>query len=123
MGIDTKSTLHGKAETEVFQLLIDAYRMRCQDESAYSTSMPKNSLYDGGDPIVGFKEFLDKAQVSSLLVCLASDIEMPPSIAVVGLSFWRYMALPVSESLLTLECRRAEGSCHRGGVRRRPVLV
>lgn len=66
MGLDTKSTLHGKPEPEVFKLLIDAYRMRCQDESAYSLSMPKNSLYDGGDPSVGFKDFLNKVQVSSL---------------------------------------------------------
>lgn len=62
LGLDSKTMLHGKSEAEVYKTLLDSYRMRCQDESAYSLSMPKDSLYDGGDPKVGFKQFLDKAK-------------------------------------------------------------
>jgi splicing suppressor protein 51 len=62
LGLNSKTFLHGRPEAEVFTLLIDSYRMRMQDESAYSLSMPKNSLYDGGDPAVGFREFLNKAK-------------------------------------------------------------
>jgi splicing suppressor protein 51 len=62
LGLDSKRILHAKEEKEVFKWLIDSYRMRCQDESAFSLSMPKNSLYDGGHPAVGFREFLDKVK-------------------------------------------------------------
>jgi mitochondrial splicing suppressor protein 51 len=68
LGMDTKTMLHGKPESEVFKLLIDSYRMRCQDESAFSLTTPKNSLYDGGDPAVGFREFLDKAKAHGMVL-------------------------------------------------------
>ena len=62
LGFSSKTWLHDKPESEVFKLLIDSYRMRVQDESMYSLTMPKNSLYDNGDPAVGFKDFLKKAE-------------------------------------------------------------
>lgn len=62
LGLNSKTFLTGRSEQEVYRLPIDSYRMRMHDESAFSRTVPKNSLYDRGDPVIGFMEFLTKAE-------------------------------------------------------------
>lgn len=62
LGLNTKTWLHGKPETEVFTLLIDSYRMRVEDEYKFRGDVDEDSLYGGGDPTIGFRRFLRKAE-------------------------------------------------------------
>lgn len=50
-------------EKEAFTFLIDAYRLRQEDEYQYTGEVECNSVYDGADTsLPGFQDFLDLAQ-------------------------------------------------------------
>ena len=64
-GLDSKTWLHGKPESEVFKLLCDSYRMRVEDDYAFRGDVSEDSIYGGGDPAKGFRRFLIKAEERS----------------------------------------------------------
>lgn len=55
-----KKYLHGKPEKEVYELLIDTYRMRMEDEYTFTGDVDIDSLYGGGNPLSGFRRFMKK---------------------------------------------------------------
>ena len=65
LGWKTSTWLHGRPESEVFTLLIDSYRMRVEDEYCYRGDISDDSIYGQGDPTVGFRRFLQKAEKKS----------------------------------------------------------
>ncbi|VUC35463.1 unnamed protein product [Clonostachys rosea] len=53
--------LHGRPETDVYRLLIDAYRLRVEDEYTMEGKMDNDSLYAGsGSGLKGFRRFVDR---------------------------------------------------------------
>ncbi|KAK4209280.1 cytochrome P450 [Rhypophila decipiens] len=54
--------LHDRPEKDVFTLLIDAYRLRVDDEYKFDGIASPDSLYSGGDPVIGFQRFLDSVE-------------------------------------------------------------
>jgi len=55
-------------EEKAMTILIDSYRMRVEDELNFRGNEAKDSIYDGGDPVKGFRRYLVKAEsVSGLL--------------------------------------------------------
>ncbi|KAL8828995.1 MAG: hypothetical protein Q9191_002275 [Dirinaria sp. TL-2023a] len=56
------ATLHQLPEQEVYTYLIDAYRMRVEDEYVFTGEVGYDSLYGGGEPIKDFRRFLTKAE-------------------------------------------------------------
>ena len=52
--------LHNIPEKEAFQKLIDSYRLRVEDEYTFQGSL--SGVYDGRDPMRGFRRFLNKAE-------------------------------------------------------------
>ncbi|PKS11524.1 hypothetical protein jhhlp_003289 [Lomentospora prolificans] len=58
--LGNKTWLHDRPEVDVYALLIDAYRMRVEDEYNIEGNITKGSLYDGAaDGLGGFRNFLD----------------------------------------------------------------
>ena len=54
--------LHDRAEEEVFDLLLDAFRFRCEDDFNLAGRAEPNTIYTRAkDSSVGFRRFLDKA--------------------------------------------------------------
>ncbi|CAH0057614.1 unnamed protein product [Clonostachys solani] len=63
--------LHDRPETDVYRLLIDAYRLRVEDEYKMEGKIDNDSLYAGsGSGLKGFRRFLD---------CVASHAGLLPS--------------------------------------------
>ncbi|KAL9109593.1 MAG: hypothetical protein Q9227_005773 [Pyrenula ochraceoflavens] len=63
--IRNKTYLHSMSETDVFGHLIDAYRLRVEDEYTFTGDVDLDSLYAGGDAAAarrGFKKFVLKAE-------------------------------------------------------------
>ena len=56
------SALHNLPEKTVYNHLIDAYRLRVEDDYTFTGSIRHDSLYGGGQPIKDFRRFLDKAE-------------------------------------------------------------
>ena len=56
------SSLHQLPEKEVYTFLIDAYRMRVEDEYVFTGDISEDSLYGGGQPIKEFRRFLNKTE-------------------------------------------------------------
>ena len=55
--------LHDRPETDVYRLLIDAYRFRVEDNYNLEGDVDEDSLYNGApDGLRGFQRFLDIAQ-------------------------------------------------------------
>lgn len=46
----------------MYTLLVDSYRMRVEDECNFRGDISEDSLYGGGNPVVGFRRFLQKAE-------------------------------------------------------------
>ena len=65
LGLSTRTWLHNRPEAEVFTLLIDSYRMRVEDEYTYRGDVSDDSIYGGGNPVPGFRRFLQKAEACS----------------------------------------------------------
>lgn len=65
LGLNSSTWLHNRPEPEVFTLLIDSYRMRVEDECNFRGDIDDDSLYGGGDPTIGFRRFLQKAEKKS----------------------------------------------------------
>ncbi len=60
--LNDKKYLHDRPEKAVFKLLVDCYRLRMDDDSKFSTSADKDSLYGRApDSIAGFQRFLRRA--------------------------------------------------------------
>lgn len=59
------SMLQDPKEEKVFKHLIDAYRLRVEDEYVMTGDVSMDSLYGGGNPMNGFKKFLTKAEKKS----------------------------------------------------------
>ncbi|KAL8868943.1 MAG: hypothetical protein Q9174_004646 [Haloplaca sp. 1 TL-2023] len=57
-----KNSLDGLPEKDVYTHLIDAYRLRIEDEYTFTGDVSMNSLYGGGNPIKDFRRFLNKAE-------------------------------------------------------------
>lgn len=61
--------LHGRAEEDVFQLLIDAYRLRVEDQYKFTGEADDDSVYGGAaSGIAGFQRFLADAEKSPNLL-------------------------------------------------------
>ena len=58
--LNDKTYLHSMSETDVYDQLTDAYRMRIEDEYVFRGDA--SGLYGGEDPRPGFKRFLNKAE-------------------------------------------------------------
>ena len=59
--LDNGTWLHGRPEKDVFRLLIDAYRMRMEDNYKFDGECDEDSIYGGSrDGVAGFQRFLDK---------------------------------------------------------------
>jgi splicing suppressor protein 51 len=57
--LDRGTWLHDRPETDVYRLLIDAYRMRCEDDYAFGGGADEDSIYSGAaDGLAGFRRFL-----------------------------------------------------------------
>ena len=66
--LDNGTWLHGRSEKDVFQLLIDAYRLRMDDMHKMEGRADADSLYGGAkDGSQGFKGFLDRVERAGLL--------------------------------------------------------
>ncbi|KAK7216906.1 hypothetical protein V2G26_004909 [Clonostachys chloroleuca] len=53
--------LHNRPETDVYRLLIDAYRLRVEDEYTMDGKIDNDSLYGGsGSGLKGFRRFVDR---------------------------------------------------------------
>ncbi|KAI1148153.1 putative MYND domain protein [Nemania diffusa] len=60
--IDNHTYLHDRPEDDVYRLLIDAYRLRVEDEYKFEGEAAIDSLYGGASSgIVGFRKFLRRA--------------------------------------------------------------
>ncbi|TGJ84650.1 hypothetical protein E0Z10_g4125 [Xylaria hypoxylon] len=56
--------LQGRPDTDVYKLLIDAYRLRMEDNDVYAGIHYEDSIYgDATDGLEGFRMFLDRAKV------------------------------------------------------------
>ncbi|KAK4232691.1 tudor domain-protein 1 [Achaetomium macrosporum] len=66
--LDNNTWLHDRPEKDVYRLLIDAYRLRVEDNYNFDGDVDDDSLY-GGTPngLRGFKRFLELAGSSGLL--------------------------------------------------------
>ncbi|KAG0345816.1 hypothetical protein BG004_003023 [Podila humilis] len=60
--LHAKQWLHDRDPKDVYMLLIDAYRFRVEDDYVLEGDISDDSLYGGGDPVQGFKRFLEKAR-------------------------------------------------------------
>ena len=65
LGLNTSTWLHDCPEAEVYTLLIDSYRMRVEDDYAFRGDVSDDSIYGGGNPVKGFRRFLQKAEARS----------------------------------------------------------
>ena len=63
-----KAYLQSLPEKDVFAHLVDAYRLRIEDEYVVNGDVSERSLYGGGDPVRDFQRFLDKAEKRDLLL-------------------------------------------------------
>ncbi|KAI1128618.1 putative MYND domain protein [Nemania abortiva] len=60
--IDNHTYLHDRPEEDVYRVLIDAYRLRADDENKFEGRAPADSLYGSAESgIAGFREFLRQA--------------------------------------------------------------
>ncbi|KAF1835285.1 hypothetical protein BDW02DRAFT_568166 [Decorospora gaudefroyi] len=60
--LDEGTYLHDRPERDVYKLLIDAFRMRLEDEKKYENRNTPRSIYSGAlSSIVPFRRFLDLA--------------------------------------------------------------
>lgn len=66
--LDNGTWLHGRPEVDVFRLLIDAYRLRMDDEYKFEGAANVDSHYGGGDSVVGFRRFLGSVEKESALL-------------------------------------------------------
>ncbi|KAL9094327.1 MAG: hypothetical protein Q9165_003468 [Trypethelium subeluteriae] len=58
-----RTWLHGYSEKMTYQLLIDAYRLRMDDQYVWTGDVDEDSIYSGEcDGQAGFKRFLKKAE-------------------------------------------------------------
>lgn len=60
LGMDKDDYFYKMPEKDVFEQLIDCFRLRCDDE--YKFKGDTRGLYAGEDPAKEFKEFLDLAE-------------------------------------------------------------
>lgn len=60
--VDITGWLNDRPEAEVFQLLIDSYRMRVTTENEFELTHDTNTHGDKGDPTIGFRLYLEKAE-------------------------------------------------------------
>lgn len=61
--LDNGTWLHDRSEKDVYRLLIDAYRLRIEDEYKFAGDADVDSIYGGASSNVpGFKRFLAKAE-------------------------------------------------------------
>ncbi|KAI1269969.1 putative MYND domain protein [Xylariaceae sp. FL1019] len=66
--LDNGTYLHDRPEVDVYRVLIDAYRMRIEDEYKFEGEAAEDSIYGGRpDSLLGFTKFLNKAARSGLL--------------------------------------------------------
>ena len=62
MPLNDKKYLHDRPEKDLFKHLIDCYRLRMDDDSKFSSSVDRDSLYGRSpDSIAGFQRFLRTA--------------------------------------------------------------
>ncbi|KAF2196477.1 hypothetical protein GQ43DRAFT_445066 [Delitschia confertaspora ATCC 74209] len=55
--------LHNLPESQVYGYLINAYRLRVDDDGKFTSTIRQNSLYsDNPQPIRDFRQFLDSAE-------------------------------------------------------------
>ena len=60
--LDNGTWLENRAEADVFKLLVDAYRLRVQDDYKFGGDANEDSLYGNDDPAEGFSRFLRNAE-------------------------------------------------------------
>jgi len=66
--LNDKTWLHDRPDSDVYQLLIDTYRFRMQDNFTLEGDRSKDSIYAGeADGRVGFDAFLRLASINALL--------------------------------------------------------
>ncbi|KAG9240118.1 hypothetical protein BJ878DRAFT_484137 [Calycina marina] len=93
MSMGKENVFKGPSEKEVFEQLIDCYRMRVEDEYVFCGDA--GGIYSGEDPTDEFMEFLDQAESRKGLLpqwwIEKSDIQehysnllMPMSLRVLG---------------------------------------
>ncbi|KAG0273507.1 hypothetical protein BGZ95_010683, partial [Linnemannia exigua] len=59
-----KTWLHNRSEKDVFQLLVDCFRLKLEDDYNFEGDVPVDSLYSGdcADSRIPFREFLQAAE-------------------------------------------------------------
>ncbi|KAM6508112.1 hypothetical protein FALCPG4_018000 [Fusarium falciforme] len=61
--LDNNTWLHGRSETDVYRLLLEAYRLRTEDDYTMEGDVDFDSLYAGNpDGLPGFRRFLSAAE-------------------------------------------------------------
>jgi splicing suppressor protein 51 len=61
--LDAGTWLHGRPESDVYTLLIDAYRMRMEDNYQFDGDVDEDSVYSGApDSVAGFRRFLARVE-------------------------------------------------------------
>ncbi|KAH6892426.1 hypothetical protein B0T10DRAFT_294595 [Thelonectria olida] len=61
--LDNNTWLHGRSESDVFRLLLEAYRLRTEDDYNMEGNADADGLYGGNpDGLPGFRRFLNAAE-------------------------------------------------------------
>ncbi|KAG0089088.1 hypothetical protein BGZ93_006931 [Podila epicladia] len=66
--LHVKRWLYDRDTEDVYQLLIDTYRLRVEDDYVLEGEVSVNSLYGGGNPLEDFKDFLKKCHAKKNLL-------------------------------------------------------
>lgn len=59
---------HGRPEQEVYELLVDTYRLRMEDEYTFTGDVRTDGLYGGGNPLRRFRRFMNKVHECDVLL-------------------------------------------------------
>lgn len=111
--LDNGTWLHGRPEADVYRLLIDAYRMRIEDDYTMDGDVALDSIYGGAeDCTVGFRRFLTRIEKKkrALLPDWWSDAKKAECIAFGrrgGTENWSDLACPVEKADITEHYRDA----------------
>ncbi|KAF9302608.1 hypothetical protein BGZ74_005094 [Mortierella antarctica] len=66
--LHVKRWLYDRDTEDVYQLLIDTYRLRVEDDYVLEGEVSVNSLYGGGNPLEDFMDFLKKCHAKKNLL-------------------------------------------------------
>ncbi|KAI5460432.1 putative MYND domain protein [Mariannaea sp. PMI_226] len=93
--------LHGRSEKDTYRLLLDAYRLRTEDDYNLEQIVDEDGLYSGNpNSLPGFKRFLDKAEQRPDLLPAWWNAEKRRECEAMGLdeSVWQTLTCKIEKS-------------------------